>query len=412
MKLKEIGMSLWNDFKAQMRSERGSWAVVGTILAGLGKGTVALGKGAATVGAAAGKGAAALGKGAAAAGKGAAGLAGKAGALAGKGGGKLLEAFQSMFAKGGQATKQVATVMGKPVKLGETIQGKGLGAMAKAVSRGLPKEALRAAQKDVLLGALKGGYEAFTKLAGFGGKKPEDEEEITPEAPLGIQPQPQQMPPGFRAGVAEAAPVSAPSIPERYQQYLSTKGALAVPGPQGSTLMGQGEAMPGGGVKIPEQILQKFTKQQAPPPAGQPNPFLSALLGTGRGQEGLYGVPESAFKAAIGQPMKREQRGWESYLGSLIPDVIRSKMGVQTSPQAMKQQRLAKIGEIPGNLQEKLTRYQELLPHMSDEEKMNAYQELATEFPEQALELKRIFLPSSSSPEWWEQLFPNGLPTQ
>ena len=170
-------------------------------------------------------------------------------------------------------------------------------------------------------------------------------------------------------------------------------GRIRVPGPQGTFLEGQGEAMPGYGMQPGATRIPPAYQNMMPQQPQQMGRYPGVFAGI---KEGLLGMPSTA-----GEPQPSEKgRQTAYYAGKLIPDIIRSRMGVSTTGQEARQQQMleATIGkkvtpEYKKDLQEAVTRLSN--PELSETDKIMIYQQLVTVYPERSAEIKRIFFPQS-----------------
>jgi hypothetical protein len=161
-----------------------------------------------------------------------------------------------------------------------------------------------------------------------------------------------------------------------------------VPGPEGSVIGGQGEVMPNYSMESPQSSippqymdmarlvaqrpLQNMANMQQPPPMipsqyqgmvnrpsiqGQPmqQPSQQQLApGAFAGlKEGILGMPSSAYEQDYAG---KEGRETAYYMGKLIPDIIRSKLGVNTTGEEARQQLGIKSSEQQMDLREKIAK--------------------------------------------------------
>jgi len=140
--------------------------------------------------------------------------------------------------------------------------------------------------------------------------------------------------------------------------------------------------------KIPPSYLNMMP-QQTQQPIQQTGRYPGVFAGL---KEGFLGIPSTA-----GEPQPSERgRQTAYYAGKLIPDIIRSRMGVSTTgEEARQQQMLGKkvTPEYKKDLQEAVTRLSN--PNLSEADKIMIYQQLVTVYPERSAEIKRIFFPQS-----------------
>ena len=206
-----------------------------------------------------------------------------------------------------------------------------------------------------------------------------------------------------------------------------------VPGPNGSVVGGQGEVAPGFGMQSPQSriptqymdmaklvqqrpLQQQSFAQQTPPmipsqyqgmvnrlpiqgqPMQQPQQPAQQPLTPGAFaglKEGILGMPSTGMGANY---TGQEGRQTAYYAGKMIPDIFRSRLGVNTTgEEAIQQQRMESTGgkkstpEYKADLEQSITR----LPQLDEKGKILLYQKLAVQYPERSAELKRIFFPQS-----------------
>jgi len=177
-------------------------------------------------------------------------------------------------------------------------------------------------------------------------------------------------------------------------------GRIRVPGPNGTFIEGQGEAMPGygmqpGSTRIPPaylQMAQAGQQPQLPQQAGQ-SPDVGAIRGF---IDALTGQPQPGGLSAA-----RQGRKTAYYAGGLIPKIVMSKLG-QPSPaeETSRQQQIETsktkkaTPEYKKDLQEATIRLSN--PNLSEADKIMIYQQLVTVYPERSAEIKRIIFPQSS----------------
>ncbi len=197
---------------------------------------------------------------------------------------------------------------------------------------------------------------------------------------------------------AEAATI--PEVPTQSMQY--------VPGPEGNVIGGLGEVMPGYGMQSPQSTIPQayrnidlgkidVRKQQPSIPMDILKMFGQGV-GIGRGEQSPIGIPEAFLKGSLGMPMDQERMGMEAYIGKLIPDIYRSKLGVNTTGEESRQKQIMEsystkksTPEYKADLEKSVQR----LPQLDEQQKISLYQQLAVQYPEKSTELKRIFFPQT-----------------
>ncbi len=223
----------------------------------------------------------------------------------------LLLAFLKML---GTAAAKGAVGLGKAALTGAKAGAKGIGTLAKA---GLEKT-----QAGQLLNAFA--------AAGGNGNSPQELKgtAFDPEK-YGIDNVQQGQ------GILPFDPNST----QEQSQVLNPLRNIVVPGPGGRPIQGQGEVMPGYEMQPPQYRIPPAYLQMAQPqqqlqqpmqPTGKYPGFLAGI------KEGLLGMPSTAS-----EPQPSEQgRQTAYYAGKLIPDIIRSRMGVSTTREEARQQGL------------------------------------------------------------------------
>ncbi len=142
-------------------------------------------------------------------------------------------------------------------------------------------------------------------------------------------------------------------------------GRIRVPGPNGTFIEGQGEAMPGYEMqapqyKIPSQYLN------LPQTQGQPSQIPQQFQGYGQqGQQPDVGAIRGFINALTGQPQPRgiedvsQGRRTAYYAGGVIPNIVMSKLGQPSSAEAsIQQEQLTKAKEptaLAGDLKGAMT---------------------------------------------------------
>lgn len=285
----------------------------------------------------------------------------------------LLLAFLKML---GTAAAKGVVGLGKAAVTGAKIGVKGIGTLAKA--------GLRNTQAGKLT-------TAFAGMGGGGGNTAQELKgtAFDPEK-YGIENM-QKLPQGQGFMPAESGSF------EEQSNVLNPMRNIVVPGPGGRPIQGQGEALPGYEMqppqyKIPPAYLNMM-QQQSQQPQQQIGRYPGVFAGL---KEGFLGMPSTA-----GEPQPSEQgRQTAYYMGKLIPDIIRSKMGVSTTgEEARQQQMLEAYGtkritpEYKKDLQEATIRLSN--PNLSETDKVMIYQQLVTVYPERSAEIKRIIFPQS-----------------
>lgn len=229
---------------------------------------------------------------------------------------------------------------------------KGVGAVGKATIKG----AKLGLEKNPLLQALgMQGDQSNTKEALKGTAFDIDKYSSTPST----------QPPSWQA----------PQIPPSYSPLASS---LQAPQSMGSTINRP---------SIPSQYLN--IGQQSP--QAQPTSRGSFLGGL---KEGFLGMPQTGESVPY-------------YAGKLIPDIVRSKMGVSTAGEEARSKKLLQAyglkeytPEFKTDLQYSLKR----LPTLNEDQKVLLYQQMAAEYPDKTNELKRIFFPQSQEIDILKQL--------
>lgn len=201
--------------------------------------------------------------------------------------------------------------------------------------------------------------------------------------------------------------VEAAQLPTPAEQPYSQLPNMVVPGPGGQPIQGQGEAMPGYEMQPPRYNIPEVYRQMMPQTQGQPIQSRIPPQYQGYGQqpsrypgvfaglkEGLLGMPSTA-----GEPQPYEKgRQTAYYAGKLIPDIVRSKMGVSTTGEEARQQQLLEaygLKKYTPEFKKDLTEAIDRIPTLDESQKIYLYQQLAIQYPEKSTELKRIFFPQS-----------------
>lgn len=192
---------------------------------------------------------------------------------------------------------------------------------------------------------------------------------------------------------------------EPQQQFQRQLPMQFVPGHEGSVIGGQGEVDPGYGMQSPQSRIPPAYLQMAQ--AGQtpqlPNQQVQSTQGMYPGalaglKEGFLGMPSSAMGREPGATEQGRQTAY--YAGKLIPDIIRSKLGVNTAGEEARQQQLLESyggKKITPEYQSDLNSAVGTMKAkgLSEEEKIFMFQKLAAKYPARSSEIRRIFFPQS-----------------
>jgi len=153
---------------------------------------------------------------------------------------------------------------------------------------------------------------------------------------------------------------------------------------------------------MPQSMGPQINQPAIPPQyanMGMPGTLPQAQATESRGsflgglKEGFLGMPQTGESVPY-------------YMGKLIPDIMRSKMGVSTAGEEAKSQKLMQAyglkeysPEFRVDIAQALQDLQN--PNLTEEKKILLYQRLAVEYPDRTNELKRIFFPQSTTNEAW-----------
>ena len=157
-------------------------------------------------------------------------------------------------------------------------------------------------------------------------------------------------------------------------------------------------------IQFNQQTPQNIQKSpQSPQQPSIPMDILKMLgkvTGIGRGAEGQIGIPEAFGKGLLGMPMDQEKMGWESYIGKLYPDIIRSKIGVPTTGEETRQRLAGKSAKITAEEKQRkqeltgdLSKAAEIGPNLTPEQKNSLFTELVSKYPNDPSAIRRILFP-------------------
>lgn len=289
----------------------------------------------------------------------------------------LLLAFLKMLGQaameGGKLAGKGAIGLGKAAVTGATAGAKALGKGATEVGKW--------GWNRMQQGAKAGQPLSTDELVkAFGSLLTQPAQAATPQG-QGIMPSPQPMDYDINPQTQQVMRVPMgtsqmlPKTPQEYSNFPPTTPTI----PPAYLQMAQA------GQQLPQELTQ---------PTGRYPGVFAGL------KEGFLGMPSTA-----GEPQPSERgRQTAYYAGKLIPDIIRSRMGVSTTgEEARQQQMLEAYGakkitpEYKKDLQEAVTR----LPTLDESQKTYLYQQLAIQYPERSAELKRIFFPQSQDDLSW-----------